>query len=48
MDVACCPKTVNKYAVTVVPTFLIFCGGEKLEEIKGANLAAIKFAIDVR
>lgn len=47
VDVVKCPKTVEQYAVTVVPTFLLFRGSEKLETILGANPLAIMDAIAV-
>jgi len=41
VDAEKCPDVAEKYAITSVPTFLFFKGGELVDKEKGANKAML-------
>lgn len=40
------PEVAQEYSVRAMPTFMLFKGGKKIQEIVGANPAALKAAIE--
>jgi thioredoxin 1 len=39
-------ELAGKYGVTAMPTFLVFKGGKKVQEIRGADVRAIKSVVE--
>jgi len=45
IDVDECPDVAQELGIRAMPTFVLFKGGEKVEEVVGANPKALEAAI---